>query len=125
MILSTHILSEVQAVCNHVQIIRRGRLVLADSIEGLSQRMHSHSLLVGLRNCPAAEILQALPGVERIDMLEGGYVRLVHAENPTEALLEHAVAQGWGLFELSPEKRSLEQVFVELTDDEQTLQEAA
>jgi ABC-2 type transport system ATP-binding protein len=116
-------LSEAQTVCNHVQIIRQGRLVLADSIAGLSQRMHSQSLIVGLQHCPPLETLQALPGVKHIDVMDETHVRLLHDDNPTEALLEQAVAQRWGLFELSPEKRSLEQVFIELTANENTANE--
>jgi ABC-2 type transport system ATP-binding protein len=116
-ILSTHILSEVQAVCNHVQIIRKGELVLADTIDGLQQRMQAGSLYVGLRHPPSSDdILCTLPGVVRLERLEGGYLRLFHAieHNPAEALAQHAATHQWGLFELTPEKRSLEHIFIEL-----------
>ena len=129
-ILSTHILPEVQAVCNHVQIIRRGELVLDDSIDGLARRMHGSSLYLGLRRPPAAEALLRVPGVSEVEELADGYrrVRYEAAESPAEALVEQAVAENWGLFELTPEKRSLEQVFLELAGDDASppdLQEAA
>jgi ABC-2 type transport system ATP-binding protein len=128
-LLSTHILSEVQAVCNHVQIIRKGELVLADTIDGLQQRMHAGSLYVGLRRPPPEDKeLLSLPGALRVERLDNFYVRLYHAagDNPGEALAARAAANDWGLFELSPEKRSLEQVFVELAGTpSETSKEAA
>ena len=120
-ILSTHILPEVQATCDRVQIINKGRLVLSDTIEGLEQRMQSSSLLLGLRRPPAAQSLLDIPGVIAAESLEDGRLRITHApeQSPAEALAERAVAGGWGLFELVPERLSLEDVFVHITTEEQ------
>jgi ABC-2 type transport system ATP-binding protein len=116
-ILSTHILPEVQMVCNHVQIINRGRLILNDTIEGLFSQMQTTSLLMGLRRPPAPEVLQQLSGIEQIEIIDETHLRIHHTAetNPAEILVGQAVAGNWGLFELTPEKRSLEQVFVDLT----------
>jgi ABC-2 type transport system ATP-binding protein len=116
-ILSTHILPEVQMVCDHVQIINRGRLILNDTIDGLFSQMQTTSLLVGLRRPPAPEILQQLAGVEQLEIVDETHIRIQHSAetNPAELLVEQSVAGNWGLFELTPEKRSLEQVFVDLT----------
>lgn len=116
-ILSTHILPEVQAVCTHVQIIHQGTLVFADSIAGLDARMQGTHLLVGLRHPPSTATLQALPGVHSIETLDDGRLRLGYTDgqNPAEALAVRATLGGWGLYELSPERMSLEQIFVELT----------
>jgi len=91
--------------------------VFADSIAGLDARMRGASLLVGLRQPPALTELQALPGVQHIETLDDGRLRLEYAadHNPAETLAERAAAQGWCLYELSPERMSLEQIFVELT----------
>ncbi|MGA9855133.1 MAG: ABC transporter ATP-binding protein, partial [Gammaproteobacteria bacterium] len=51
-ILSTHILPEVQSVCSRVQIIHKGRLVFNDSLAGLTLRMQSTSLLLTCRQVP-------------------------------------------------------------------------
>lgn len=119
-ILSTHILPEVQAVCDQVQIIHRGELVLKDSIEGLARRMQGTSLRVGLRQPPALEELEAIAGVQGAELLEEGAVRLYcSGHGVAEAVAMQAAAQGWGLYELSPERLSLEQVFMELTRSEQ------
>ena len=62
-ILSTHILPEVQSLCNRVQIINKGVMVLNDTIEGLRQRMQASSMVVALRRAPAIDQLRAVNGV--------------------------------------------------------------
>ncbi|MEK7322800.1 MAG: ATP-binding cassette domain-containing protein [Pseudomonadota bacterium] len=116
-ILSTHILPEVQAVCDRVQIISAGKLVLNDSIDGLQRRMRVSSVILGLRHPPPLWDLQALPGVESVETVESGRFRLHYLpeQNPAEAVAEHAVRNQWGLYELSPERMSFEQVFVDIT----------
>ena len=120
MILSTHILPEVQATCDRVQIINKGELVLSDSIDGLTHRMQSSSLLVALRQPPAIEQLTAIDGVTAAESLDGNRLRLSHEPqtDPAEAIVERAVAEGWGLYELTPERLSLEDVFVNITTTE-------
>ncbi len=126
-ILSTHILPEVQATCDRVQIINKGQLVLSDSIEGLSQRMQSSSLLVGLRRAPEASALQQIAGVQAVTILDDGRLRINHTpeSSPAEALAEKAASEGWGLYELTPERLSLEDVFVNITTEEKETEEAA
>lgn len=120
-ILSTHILPEVQAICDRVQIIHRGELVLADTIEGLSCRMHSASLRLALHNPPPLEDLQAVAGVKAVEALGDGALRLHHAphQNPAETLAKLSVENHWGLYELTPERVSLEQIFVDITRSEE------
>ncbi|MEJ2552650.1 MAG: ATP-binding cassette domain-containing protein [Gammaproteobacteria bacterium] len=121
-ILSTHILPEVQAVCDRVQIISAGKLVFNDSIEGLQLRMSASSLLVRLRRPPAIDELQQLPDVEAVEAVAEGVWRLhYHPErNPAERLVTEAVRRDWGLYELIPERMSLEQVFVDITRSDPT-----
>lgn len=115
-ILSTHILPEIEAICTRVQIIHEGRLVFTDSIAGLEQRLASQCLVAGFYALPAAAQLQELPGVVTVDMLSDGQVRLHYeGQNPAEALVTRAASEGWRLYELVAERRTLEQIFVELT----------
>ena len=65
-ILSTHILSEVQATCDRVQIIREGELIYNASIEVLNSGQHS-SLTVALKRPPSTEILQQLEHVSHVE----------------------------------------------------------
>jgi ABC-2 type transport system ATP-binding protein len=118
-ILSTHILQEVQAVCNHVQIINRGQLILNDTINGLFAQMQTTHFQIGLHRPPSRSELEQIPGVEAVEVQDDNHFRIEHAtdNNPAEVLVERAVAGNWGLYELIPEKRSLEQVFVDLTTE--------
>ncbi len=126
-ILSTHILPEVQMVCNRVQIIRQGELVFNESIDDLNKRMRSGSLLLAFNKPPAADILQAIDLVEAVEMLADGRFR-VHFNpdaSPAETIVRMSVEQSWGLTELTPETRSLEQIFVQLTSVDAADQEQA
>ncbi|MGB5541329.1 MAG: ATP-binding cassette domain-containing protein [Gammaproteobacteria bacterium] len=115
-VLSTHILPEVQATCNRVQIINRGRLVFSETIANLDERLHATSLLARFNTTPDIAALQRLPGVTGVDYLEDDRVRLHHGgDDPSEALIEQSVAAGWRLVELAPERSTLEQIFIDLT----------
>ena len=118
-ILSTHILPEVQATCNRVQIIHNGRLVFTDTTAGIDERLNTTALLVRFGNTPAMETLAQLPGVTAAAVQADGRVRLDYTgDSPAEALVEQAVAGGWRLQELVPERHSLEQIFIQLTTGE-------
>jgi ABC-2 type transport system ATP-binding protein len=126
-ILSTHILPEVQAVCDHVQIIHRGELVLNDRVENLAQHMKSAQLTVGFRAAPDPDALRPLPGVREVTALDTSRVRVLFdpERDPSEAIVKLATERGWGLYEIAPERASLEQLFVELTADTSPAGEAA
>jgi len=129
-ILSTHILPEVQATCDRVQIIHKGRLVLSDSIEALAQHLKSATLIVAFRQPPDVARLEQLPGVRSVQTDTGGRVRIFYepSADPTDAVVRLAGESGWGLHEIAPERLSLEELFVELTATttaEATTREAA
>ena len=117
-ILSTHILSEVQATCDRVLIIRAGELIYNASTESL-EHGHEVSFRVALRKPVELGQLQALEGVDNAVALADGRYRLVFAaEANPEALVASAVSNQWGLYELIPEQQSLEELFIELTQHE-------
>ena len=120
-ILSTHILPEVQMTCNQVQIINRGRLVFDAAMEDIVHKLAPSSLILGARRLPGDTELLSLPGVETVERLGDDRVRIGHAPDasPAETLAETAVREGWGLFELAPERKTLEQIFVEVTAAEE------
>jgi ABC-2 type transport system ATP-binding protein len=120
--LSTHLLPEVQATCSHVQIMRAGRLAFAGALADLRQQQQSTSVRVGLNAPPPVAELAQWPAITRVEDLGGGQFRLHHAAGaaPHAALLEQARAGGWDLWELTPEQRSLEQIFIELTLERET-----
>jgi len=124
-ILSTHILPEVQAVCNRVQVINQGRLVFSKDMTSINQSLESKYLLVAFDRPPPAEQLLALAGICHVDELSPNRFRLqIEDSNPMgELIVTAAVAQDWGLQELTPEKQSLEQIFVELTSTDSSEKE--
>lgn len=116
-ILSTHILPEVEIVCDHVQIIHKGELVFDGSIDVLKQQRHGNRLLVGLRNAPAMEDLLKIKGVVSAEPVSESLLRIRFAEGeaPAEAIVQAAVANNWGLHQINPDQTTLEDVFVQLT----------
>ena len=125
-ILSTHILPEVQATCNRVQIIHHGRLVFSDSTSGMAHRHATTSLIAVFNNAPDVDSLSQVNGVDRVEPLEDGRMRIHYSDtDPAEALVQQAATQQWRLCELTPERRTLEQIFIELTCSEAPLHEDA
>ena len=120
-ILSTHILPEVEAICDRVQIMHHGEIVYSDTIAALKQFESGATVLVGLRRPPALAELQAIPGAAAVAQVEPTLFRVQSAPgaDPTEALVKAAAARDWGLFQLTPAQTSLEDVFVHLTRREE------
>jgi len=117
-ILSTHILPEVQMTCDRVQIINKGQLVFSDSIDSLNQSMQATSLIAQFENCPSADQLEAIENVESVESLSENKVRIQFNNSPAKRIAIEAVSNNWGLLELTPEQKSLEQIFVEITSSE-------
>ena len=116
-ILSTHTLSEVQAVCTHVQIIHQGQLILKESISDLNQQMDTGSVLISTRLKPDLTVLSALAGVLSIEIMPDKYIKIAYrlTDNPTQRIIETIISFGWELQELTPIKRSMEDIFITLT----------
>jgi len=123
-ILSTHILPEVEAVCDRVQILHRGRIVFNDEIEALRQYRGTPALLLAFRRAPGTQELSALPGVATVRRLDDGMYRIERAPglDPIDALVQAAVAGDWGLTHLAPEHATLDDEFVQLTRQDAALQ---
>ena len=123
-ILSTHILSEVEAICDRALIIHRGRLVADGRVDEIrANRTSSVGLVVRASLDDASGSFDGLPGVESVDVkpVEGspGYVSVKLVGSADRALCEAAAARaaqhGFGLARLAPETASLEDIFAELT----------
>jgi ABC-2 type transport system ATP-binding protein len=118
-ILSTHILPEVQTTCNRVQIIRCGEMIYNSSIEELNQRGSSNQLKVAFRRPPEQQALLELDGVTTVNSIDTQRFQIQFEDAEfAQSLVETSVQQHWGLFELIPDNTSLEEIFVELTTAE-------
>jgi len=126
-ILSTHILPEVEAICDRVQIMHRGKVVFTDAISGLRQFRGGHSLQVSLRRPPTQEDFSAAVAPARAEKVSDGVFRVISqaGQDPTDQLVRASVERDWGLYQLSPTQASVEEVFVQLTRQENTAPESA
>jgi ABC-2 type transport system ATP-binding protein len=123
-LLSTHILSEVEVTCRRVLIINRGRIVASDSPENLRALLQSGARITAEIAGPreaVGEKLRALPQVQGVEVaaLEGPWLRVAlmaeTAADLRQSVFELAVRNNWTLRELRLERTSLEDVFVSLT----------
>lgn len=120
-IISTHILPEVEMVCDNVQIIDQGALVFNGSIDILKQQRMGNKLLVGFTAKPEIAAISAIDGVEQVQLLDDGMFRVQFdiAHSPASKIVQAAVENEWGLYQIGPDQTSLEDVFVQLTYQEE------
>lgn len=122
-LISTHILPEVEQICTRVLIIHRGKLVAEDTPKNLSARLRGSErigLLVSGDGAALQQALSAVPGVQSVEAGENGrYEIAVAPGQDVRAQLASTVVQGgWGLLELAPVGMSLEEIFLQLTQEE-------
>ncbi len=128
-ILSTHILPEVQAVCERIIIIHKGHIVAQDSLDKLSalqsggQKVH-----VRVKNSPpdVHQILSGVQGVLKVgpgSQLNQWVLETSEREDVVELIAKKIIQQGYGLMEISSAKVDLEDVFLKLTYGEGAAQE--
>jgi ABC-2 type transport system ATP-binding protein len=121
-LLSTHILPEVELVCDRILIIDKGRIVASGTPETLRHQMsQAPSVSVTLKGeVPEADaVLRQISGVSGASRIgAGGETRVtldgVPGADLREAVYRESVARGWTLLELTPRQASLEDVFVRL-----------
>jgi ABC-2 type transport system ATP-binding protein len=119
-ILSTHLLSEVESVCDRVEIMHHGKLIYSDTSAHMQQYGRVSGFIVSLRNPPPLSVLEGIAGISHVEQLSATQFRVLHtpASNPKGALLTLAEQQGWQPEQLTPLQSTLEDVFVKITDAE-------
>jgi len=120
-IISTHILPEVEIVCDQVQIIDKGKLVFNGSIDVLKKQRVGNRLLIAMHNPPSIDVMLKIAGITEVEALPNGLMRVRFADDvmPAEAIVQAAVKNNWGLHQIAPDQTSLEDVFMQLTYQEQ------
>lgn len=118
-ILSTHIMQEVQALCDRVIIIDRGNLVANDPIANLTNRLSGvNSILVSFDRAPDVKKLGALPGITKVATNPGQHtyrLSLKDKADPRADVFRFAVDNNLVLLGLQREEGSVEDVFRALT----------
>lgn len=123
-LISTHILPEVEMTCTRVLILHQGRIRMADTVENLRKGPADAGLVIAEILAPQLELkaaFEAMVDVQRADLSasEGDYVRCALTANPgidlRPQVYDLARNRGWGLRELRRGRQSLEDVFVQVT----------
>ena len=126
-VLSTHILPEVAQTCQRVVIINRGKVVAVDSPDNLTHQLKGAATLyvqvAGGED--TAVVLGSVPGVTKVEAIDtheaftGFEIEAEPNRDIRRDVARTIVERGWGLLELRPTRMSLEEVFLQLTTEEQ------
>jgi len=122
-VLSTHILPEVQATCNRIIIIDKGQIVAEDSLEQLQQQLKgSKRVTIRVRRMSDTLLsqLKGLPGIQSVTTAKGMIEVATDGDPEHQERLSSAVVQsGAGLLEFKMSETSLEEIFLQLTNDKE------
>lgn len=117
-ILSTHILQEVQALCDHIWMINEGSMIFSGPLEEFDNYLTPNTITVSLASLPSVNALRALPGVEDAELVSGIQYR-VHFGTDARDVIDHivraSVEHEWRLVEIAQQKSSLDSIFAELS----------
>jgi len=119
-IFSTHIMQEVQAICDRVLIINKGKAVANEKIDSLQNIISSaQTIAVEFKEKTTAALLQQIPGVQSAQQTSDGDWKLSvdDKEDVREAIFKFAVQNNLTLLAMQKQVRSVENVFQELTRD--------
>lgn len=118
-LVSTHILSEVEVLCDHITMIEHGVQVFSGTIKEFNNQIDTNAILVNMENPPHVNELENLPGIMSVESLldEGAYrIRFDKQDKITENIIETSVKNGWRLTQINVEKVPLDKVFAELSN---------
>lgn len=116
-LLSTHILSEVQAICDNIYMIESGKLVFSGTMEEFDNYVAPESFIVEFANSPSKEVLENLTENNGIEELEDGSYRIFLKDDIsiTEKYIQESVKQNWNLKNIYVERASLSDIFAQLS----------
>jgi ABC-2 type transport system ATP-binding protein len=123
-LLSTHILSEVEMTCDNVIIIHRGQIVASSSLADLTSKAGGNIVVIAESTTPMdTEPIQKVEGVQNVEseaVPSGNRLRIIldSRKGITTHVSALVIKQGWKLREIRPQKRSLEEMFVKLVEEE-------
>lgn len=118
-IFSTHIMQEVQALCDRVIIIHQGKLVADDSLSRLTGKNETQPVLVvEFKEAVAQEDLSALPGVEKVVIRNNQfYIHVSSQHDVRPELIRFSTEKNISLISLRHEENSIEEIFRSLTTE--------
>jgi ABC-2 type transport system ATP-binding protein len=116
-LLSTHILSEVQATCEYIRMIEHGNVVFTGTMDDFDNYITPDTFVVSMSNQPALSELQQLPGILEVSELGNNRFRFRFNgdREVMQKMIEWSVSRNWGLSEITLEKISLDEIFAQLS----------
>ncbi len=115
-LLSTHIMQEVEAICDRVIILSKGQIVADDKAKTLQQELEHQTVYVEFDSAVTKAQLSKIPNVSKVEALEKGWlIESIAPEDLRKSVAQHAQTQNWLILTLNIEQKSLEEVFKELT----------
>ena len=116
-ILSTHILSEVQATCDNIIMVEHGVIVFADTLHAFNNYIEPDSLIIAVDGTLDTEQLYKIEGVQKVEVLHDQKIRIHFTSGPeiTKDIIKTFVEKGWPLTEIYLEKSSLDGIFAQLS----------
>ena len=109
-------MQEVEAICDRVVIINKGRIVANDTASFLQQSMSLQTVYVEFESAVTKAQLAKIPNVSKVESLEKGWlIESIAPEDLRKSVAQHAQTQNWLILTLNIEQKSLEEVFKELT----------
>jgi len=112
-LLSSHLLNEVEQVCTRIAVLKSGRLVFCGSVSDATQYQGWMRLRTDDFETAAAVLMEGrLIKAQR----NGDAIQLVEGIGP-EAVVQHLVEQGWAVFEITPQEQTLEDFYLAITVD--------
>lgn len=114
-ILCTHILPEVEAVCNRIQIINHGKLVYESDMDILLGKRLSGFYELSLLQPPNVNELSEIPEISNVERLNDNTFLLQTNDLSAENIASAVIEKNWGLLKIQPHERVLEQIFIDLT----------
>ena len=116
-LLSTHILPEVQVTCDYIRMIEHGTVVFSGTVEEFNNTVASDTLYVSFANEVRIDDLRLIHGIRKVELIDSKTFRIcfTNKDELIHQVVETSVAKGWELREIYMEKTSMDTVFAELS----------
>ena len=119
-ILSTHVLSEVQALCSQIIMIELGEIVFSGSLQRFNDQVTPASLSMTAENLPHVDDVLKIDGVSKVEQTAPSSLRVWFegSRDVANRIVAASVADGWNLLEIRFERSSLDDVFAKLSQSD-------
>lgn len=116
-LLSSHVLTEINLLCRDIIMIENGRIVFSDTMDAFNNYLQPCSMVLLMEQPPSVSTFMEIPGVTKVDFLSEKKCRVYFVGNTTisESIIAASVHNGWRLQEINMERSLLDDVFKQLS----------